>query len=188
MKNQLGGALALAVVCAGTAAAQAPAPMPMAGKGEAVTITGCVLAGTKENSVVLTHVIEGAAAKETPQMWLGAEGMVTPDGASQQQVIYWLNHESIKKMREHIGHRVEIKGEVTDVSTGTVKVDKEPGKDGRDNKVTVDGRGKEAKAKTEGDVGAGPTTAVGEHKVETTTMPLHRIKVDSVRMVAATCP
>ena len=130
----VGGALALALACGGVATAAEP----LAGKGDAVTITGCVLAGTQDGSVVLTHVSEAAAGGGPREAWLGAEGMAEPGGA--QQVAYWLNHDSVKKVREHIGHRVEIKGHVSDVSQGNVTVDREPGKDGRDNKVTVEAR------------------------------------------------
>jgi hypothetical protein len=183
MRGYLGGALALALACGGIAAAE---PAPLAGKGDAVTITGCVLAGTQDSSVVLTHVSEAAAGGGPREAWLGAEGMAEPGG--EQQVAYWLNHESVKKVREHIGHRVEIKGHVSDVSQGSVTVDREPGKEGRDNKVVVEGRGKEATAKTEKSVTGGPAAAPGTHSEVTKPMSIHRIDVDSVRMLSTTCP
>ena len=57
-------------------------------------------------------------------------------------MIYWLSKDSVKKMRGLAGQQVEVMGTVTDVSMGTVKVRQEPGKDGRDNKVEVDARGR----------------------------------------------
>ena len=104
------------------------------------------------------------------------------------EVIYWLSKDSVKKMRGLAGHQVEVTGTVTDVSMGTVKVRQEPGKDGRDNKVEVEARGKDASAKTEKPVEPGPTPPQGMKVKEKKTLPTYRIQVDTVRDIAATCP
>ena len=153
-------------------------------EGSAVTITGCVMASDSD-SFVLTHVQKagGTPAPGTNAM-LGAGGMEP----ATNDVIYWLSKDSIKKMRGHVGHKVEVMGKITDVSTGTVQVKQEPGKSGPDNKVEVDARGKDASGKTDRPVEPGPAPRMGSKVEETKTMPVHRIDVDTVRMIAATCP
>ena len=183
MNNLLvGGGLALGLGLASIAGAAQPDPTM---KGSVVTITGCV-AGSDSDSFVLTHVQkvapDGVPIPNAPA--LGAAGMEGGAG----EVIYWLSKDSVKKMRGHVGQQVEVTGPITDVSMGTVKVREEPGKDGRDNKVEVDARGKEASAKTERPVEPGPPPAPGTRVEKTKTLPTYRIQVDTVRMVAATCP
>jgi hypothetical protein len=182
MKNiLLGTSLALAL---GLTAVVAAAETPEAVKGSPVTITGCV-AESDSDSFVLTHVQNisepGAVARNVS---LGATGL---QGGS-AEVIYWLSKDSIKKMRGHVGQRVEVTGTITDVSTGTVEIKKEPGKDGPDNKVEVDARGKDASAKTDRPVEPGDPPPPGVKVEKKKTLPVHRIKVDTVRMVSATCP
>lgn len=172
-------------VALGLATTAAAGTSPAA-KGQKVTINGCVLAGTSSGSVVLTHVSEGSATIGK-DVWLGAEGM-TP-GPQPQQVIYWLSHDSVKDVRAHAGHRVEITGTVTDVKPhGLVETKKEPGKEGRDNKIEVNAPHKDAKAKTEKDLGVGNVAASGQKLEETVAMPTVRIQVASVKSVATTCP
>jgi hypothetical protein len=183
MKNLLVVAgLVLGLGLATVARAAEPDP---AMKGSVVTIIGCV-AGSDSDSFVLTHVQklspEGTPIANTAA--LGAKGM---EGGA-EEVIYWLSHDSVKKMRDHVGHQVEVTGKVTDVTMGTVKLRQEPGKDGRDNKVEVDARGKDASAKTERPVEPGPTFAPGTKVKEKRTLPTYRIQVDTVKMVAPNCP
>jgi hypothetical protein len=184
MKNLLvGGGLALGLGLATVAGAAPPDP---AKKGSVVTITGCV-AGSDSDSFVLTHVqkvaTDGTPIPNAPPS-LGATGMEGGAG----EVIYWLSKDSVKKMRGHVGHQVEVTGPITDVSMGSVKVRQEPGKEGRDNKVEVDARGKEASARTERPVEPGPPPAPGTRVEEKKTLPTYRIQVETVRMVAETCP
>ena len=154
-------------------------------KGTAVTLQGCV-AGSDSDSFVLTHVQKIAPPDNVPPTGasLGATGM---EGGS-AEVIYWLSHDSVKKMRGHVGQRVEVMGKITDISTGTVKVREEPGKPGRDNKVEVAARGKDASAKTERPVEPGPTPPPGTRIEEKKTLPTYRVEVDTVRMIAPVCP
>ncbi|HVD78536.1 MAG TPA: hypothetical protein VNH43_13055, partial [Vicinamibacteria bacterium] len=67
------------------------------------------------------------------------------------------------------------------VSEGELEVKTNPAKS-PDTSIQVKARGKEAKARTTDETGA-----EGRIKEERT-MPVHRIKVRSVRMVAPTCP
>ena len=181
MKNLLAvGGLALGV--AAFAGAAEPDPSM---KGNVLTLTGCVVASDSD-SFVLSHVqkVSPDGAPIPNGQALGAHGM---EGGP-EEVIYWLSKDSVKKMRGLAGHQVEVTGTVTDVSTGTVKVRQEPGKDGRDNKVEVEARGKDASAKTEKAVEPGPPVPAGTKVKETKTLPAYRIQVDTVRDIAANCP
>src|SRR5207247_10052847 len=100
--------------------------------------------------------------------------------------IYLLSHESVPLMRGHLGHKVQVTGTITDLSSGTVRIKQEPGKPGPDNKITVEARGKEASAKTETSVKAGPAP-VGKSDEEKN-LPVRRVKVDTVKVLSTTCP
>jgi hypothetical protein len=182
MKNSF----ALAGLVLGLAAVAGAADPDPNMKGSLVTLTGCV-AGSDSDSFVLTHVQkvspDGAPIPNAAPA-LGAHGM---EGGS-EEVIYWLSKDSVKKMRGLTGQRVEVTGTITDISTGTVKVRQEPGKDGRDNKVEVDARGKDASAKTEQPVAAGAAPPVGMKVKEKKTLPTYRVQVDTVRSIAPSCP
>jgi|CXWL01.1.fsa_nt_gi hypothetical protein len=164
---------------ASVAVAQEPAKESV--KGRNVTISGCVITD-KEQSFVLTHVQELAGPSTTaPSATL--DGMAGLKGGT-PGVIYWLSSDSVKLMRGHVGHKVQVMGEITDLSTGTVRVQQEPGKDGPDNKVEVTARDKDSGGKTDQPVVTGPTGKTDT----TTTLPVRRIKVDTVKMLSTTCP
>jgi hypothetical protein len=181
LKSSLAVGLGLATL----AAADKPATQAVKGsavKGSAVTISGCVITD-KQNSFVLTHVEEISGPRSpvsTPV--LGATGM---EGGG-AEVIYWLSQDSVKLMRGHLGHKVQVTGTITDLSTGTVRVKEEPGKPGPDTKIEVAARGKEAHGKTDTPVEAG--TAPVAKSDETKTLPVRRVKVDTVKLLATTCP
>lgn len=182
MKKQfLLSSLAMGLGLATAAAAQEPAKDSV--KGRNVTISGCVVTD-KEDSFVLTHVQEIAGPRSTAQS-ATLDGMAGLKGGS-PGVIYWLSSDSVKLMRGHIGHKVEVMGEITEVSTGTVRVQQEPGKDGPDNKVEVVARDKDSSGKTDEPVVTGPASTV---KTDTTqSLPVRRIKVDTVKLLSKTCP
>jgi hypothetical protein len=92
----------------------------------------------KDNSYVLTHVAEVSGPGTTVSApTLKAMSGVQGGG---QDVIYWLSSDSIKLVKEHVGHKVEVTGVITKESTGTVRFKQEPGKSGADNKVEVTAR------------------------------------------------
>jgi hypothetical protein len=151
-------------------------------KGSTVTISGCVLMD-KDSSFVLTQVEEvSGPTTSAPNATLGAMSGLKGGAPG---VIYWLSEDSVKMMREHLNHKVEVTGVITDVSSGTIRVKQEPGKDGPDNTVKVEARNKEATVKTDMPVSTGPEATV--KKDETQTMPVRRVKVDTVKMISATC-
>jgi hypothetical protein len=154
-------------------------------KGAAMTISGCVVVDKdKDNSVVLMDVQEiSGPSSVVPNPTLTGMGLT---GGS-LNTIYWLSSETVKLVRPHDGHRVEISGTITDVSTGTTKITQEPGKPGPDNdiKIEVSARGKEASVETEKPIIPGPTPVTKTE--ETKTLPVRRIKVETVKMLSSTC-
>jgi hypothetical protein len=124
-----------------------------------VTITGCLLAGTRPDTFVLKNVTDSAGRSA--------------------DVIYWLS--STRGLKDHVGQTIEVTGPVVAISEGELEVKTNPAKS-PDTTIQVKARGKEAKARTTDDTGAEGRTK------EERTMLVHRIKVRSVRMVAPTCP
>ena len=130
------------------------------GRYSPVTIRGCLLAGTQPDTFVLKNVTDttGQAA----------------------DLIYWLS--STRGLKDHVGHTIEVTGPVVAVSTGEVEVKTDPAKS-PDTTIEVKARGKEAKARTNDEAAIGSDTRTKEER----TLPVHRIKVRSLRMVAPTC-
>ena len=177
--------LALGLGLATVAVAEAPSKDKDSVKGAAVTISGCVVTD-KENSFVLSHVEEVSGPNSPKASSPTAAAMTGMKGGGPSEVIYWLSEDSVKLMRGHVGHKVQVTGVITDLSTGTVRVKQEPGKPGpdNDNKIEVTARGKESTGKTDKPLGSGPAVKSDE----TQTLPVRRVKVDTVKMLAATCP
>src|SRR5688572_29701520 len=92
--------LSLGVLILGsTMAAGAQIPAPEGGDKvlrEPLTLTGCVAAGTKANTFVLTNVQRTDA----------------PATVSADTIVYWLS--SPDKLKGHAGHEVEIEGVLED--------------------------------------------------------------------------
>lgn len=180
MKKVLLSGLALSLGLTGVASAQEAKNSVV---GSMMTITGCVITD-KENSFVLTHVEEISGPRST-------EGNATLGGMSgltggAPGVIYWLSSDSVKKMRGHLGHKVQASGKITDVSEGTIRVKQDPGTDGPDNKVEIEARDKDSKAHTDQPVVTGPEAV--KKMDETTALPVRRIKVDKIKVLAKVCP
>ena len=180
MSRFLLSGLALGLGLATVAVAQDPGRDSV--KGSLMTINGCVVTG-KEDSFVLTHVEEISGPTSTgPNATLDA--MAGLKGGA-PGVINWLSSDSVKLMRGHLGHKVQVTGRITDVSAGTVTLTQEPGKIGPDNSVKVEARDKESSGKTDEPVVTGPVST-GKAE-ETQKLPVRRIKVDTVKMLAPTC-
>lgn len=140
-------------------------PAPTHTVGKAVTLTACVTKGEKPDTFVLTHT---------------ADVPVHP--ATMGRVAYWLD--SVKQLREHVGHQVRVQGTITDVTQSEMEV-----KLGDDEKggwtVEIEGPGRDVQtsAKTAGVPGAGRADEEGDLK-----LTLVKLKVTDVAMAAPTCP
>lgn len=80
--------------------------------GELVTLTGCVTAGEKPNTYLLTELAVGNKPVGTA-------------GAGVEPPIYWLDPPG--KLKPHVGHKVAITG-VYDADVDTTKVKEKDGK------------------------------------------------------------
>lgn len=182
MSTFLSTSLVLSLVLVPWSAADEKAPETV--KGAKVVLTGCVITD-KEHSFVLTQVEELSGPASTTTSTATPAAMSGMKDGGPNEVIYWLSEDSIKLMRGHLGHKVEVAGVITDVSMGTVRTKQEPGKKGPDNKVEVEARGKESTVETDKPVGSGAPALVKSD--QTQSLPVRRVKVDTVRMIAATC-
>jgi hypothetical protein len=147
------------LVTAATAGAQTPS-----GKGdhkimrEPITLTGCVNAGSKPDTYMLTNV----AKADTP---VGTSGTVEPN------VIYWLT--SPGKLKPHVGHQVQVVGILDDdVKTTKVKA--------KDGKVEI----KKGDKKVELPEG---TTAADALKPDGNKRTSYKVEVQSVKMLSESC-
>lgn len=126
-------------------------------KDSAVTISGCVKAGTAPDSFLLVNVhnMSGTAAADSPAM------------------VYWLDH-SVAKLKPHVGHSVEVTGTIEKERSGEIKVKDE--KHGV-TKVEVKKGADKVEAKT-----TNPPLPEG-----TTGADVVKLKVKSIRMLASSC-
>jgi hypothetical protein len=124
-----------------------------------ITLTGCVTAGTEKNTYVLNNVIRSDA----------------PPGATSPTAVYWLD--SPEKLKGHVGHRVEIEGTLdTDVDKTAVKE--------KDGKVSLTRERTKTVTAPPGSAAAQDAKALGTE----TKHPGYKVKVKTVKMLAAGCP
>jgi hypothetical protein len=130
-----------------------------------VTITGCVNAGAASNTFVLTRVEEVSAAQTRPA-----------------DSIYWLS--TTKGLKEHVGHKISV--------TGTFSPERDAGKTGKlkiesnpttgEEKVVLENGMKRVELKSEpGAVGTSGVKAEIER-------PYRRLEVQTIKMIASSCP
>ena len=151
--------LALALAAVSTVAAQdKTTPQP-------ITLTGCVAAGTKANTYLLTNVTTSV----TP-VPVGTSGNTSSNTAAP---FYWLD--SPGKLKGHAGHRVEVVGMLDDdIDKTTSEI--------KDGKVVVKTEGAR---KVEVPVGTSGTVAAAMPALK---QESYKVKVKSVRMLDGNCP
>jgi len=156
MKKQL-LALGVAAFCsAGLAAARDDVP---------VTITGCVHAGTDDDSFVLTDVVDLNESTHAPAT-----------------NVYWLS--TTKGLKQHVGQKVEV--------TGTYSPSRDAGKTARIKIETDDDDGATTlaiengmkKAETSEPGAVGTSGVIGETTIE---KPYRRLEVRNIKMIAESC-
>lgn len=133
--------------------------------GSKLTINTCVEKGQKDDSFVMTHLV------------------ATPAHApSHGRVIYWLD--SVKPLRSHVGHQVQIMGTITDVDQEELEV--KLGEDGKGGwTVEVEGPAGRPVVATPAQLGVSTAGRESGHDDIKTTVV--KVKIDSLTMVAATC-
>lgn len=132
-------------------------------KGSTVTLTSCVEKAQKDDTYVLTHVAD-----------------VPVHAATHGRVVYWLDKETSKKLRPHVGHQIRVSATVADIK----KEEMELKATDAGIYVEVEGPGRDVRAKPD-KVGVAAGGAPEKHDITTTVV---KLKVDRLDMVAANCP
>ena len=133
-------------------------------KGSSVMLTSCVEKGQKDDTYVLTHVADVPSHPAT-------------HGG---RVVYWLDRDTAKKLKPHVGHQIRLAGTVSDVD----KREMEMKATDEGMLVEIEGPGKDVRT-TPNKAGIPPATAMAGRDARTT---LVKLKVDKLDMVAANCP
>ena len=133
-----------------------------------ITLTGCVTAGEKANTYMLTHVSTSVTPLPVGTSGTTAAGMAAP--------FYWLD--SAGKLKGHAGHRVEVIGMLDDDIDKTTS----ERKGGKVVVKTEGGRRVEVPESTSSAAAAGAPIS-GETKRLS-----YKVKVKSVRMLGGGCP
>ena len=164
MKTQLAAAgLSLALAMAGsmpTSAAQDPDHKKFE-KGSTVTLQGCVVEAEKKGTFVLNNVREWPIAATD----MGKHG----------KRMYWI--EKTDKLKDHVGHTIQVVGKITDVSKSEMEF-----KDGG-FKVEIEGPGRDVVTPA---ANAGVNVQNRPNK-DDIPITLLKLAIDKVTMVASNC-
>lgn len=79
-------------------------------KGAKVTIQGCVVAGEKDGTFLLTHVTEAHGG--------------SPGTGKYGPRFYWLD-KTADELKAHVGHTIQVRGTIVDIEES--EVEREPG-------------------------------------------------------------
>ena len=158
-------AAGLTIAAATTAAAQG-ADAAKYDKGSTVTIQGCVVAGEKPGTFVLTGVTESPVGR-------------SPDGKYGPR-FYWLD-KTADDLKPHVGHVIQVRGVIADVEES--EIEREPGGWNHGVRVAIELPGQ--------DVLTSPRTAgipVADRASHTDKkITLLKLDVQALTMVATTC-
>ena len=130
-------------------------------KGSTVTLQGCVVAGDKKDTFVLTNVREWPIANSD----IGKHG----------KRMYWI--EKTDKMKDHLGHTIRLTGKITSVEKSEMEF-----KDGG-FKVEIEGPGRDVVTPANN---AGVSTETRPNK-DDVPITLLKLKVDDIKMTESTC-
>jgi hypothetical protein len=147
---------------------------------QAVTIRGCVVAGTEPDTFLLTNVTEVPPGKLQEQP--------VPKDTKGRDVLYWLS--STRGLKKEIGQRVEVNGtiEPDKPKEGKTTVAEDPSKR-RDLTNKIASGGRSVKAKTDSQPESDPATKADtlvKSSDKETERVVYRLKVSSLRSVG-TC-
>jgi hypothetical protein len=133
--------------------------------GQNVTLTSCVEKGQTPDTFILTKTSDVPVHPPT----LG-------------RVVYWLD--TVKPLREHVGHQVRVVGSITEVKQGEMEV-----KLGDDEKggwvVEIEGPGRDVRTTPEK---AGVAVEGRESQKDDIKTTVVKLKVSDVTMTSSTCP
>lgn len=137
-------------------------------KGATVTLQGCVVAAEKKDTYVLTNVREWPIANSD----MGKYG----------KRYYWIDKAG-KDMKDHLGHTVQVIGKISDVEKSEIEF--KTGENGVGMNVEVEGPGKDVVTSGgNANVSVPAGQKAGKNDIPIT---LLKLKVDEIKMTAATC-
>jgi hypothetical protein len=123
MKSLFAGTC-LAAVCAVGLAAQTPTSQPPASSSaqkddKAVTVTGCLKAGSTAGTYELTNAKMGSSSGSSATGTSGAAGAAGSASASAGQTIKLTGDPSGAKLSDHVGHTVQVTGKIAGAGSST---------------------------------------------------------------------
>jgi hypothetical protein len=141
-----------------------------------VTLTGCVVRGEDAgDGFLLTNVTGDSQARHAPGTTV-APGPIGTSGAA--TVLYWLEEDD--ELEAHVGHRVEVKGELEgDLKAGEIEIDRE----GAWTELTVRSEGRRLTARVPQSIFV---TSPGARD-DSVDVLVRKVDVERVRMIAASC-
>ena len=136
-------------------------------KGSMVTLQGCVTAAEKKDTYVLTNVREWPVGDSD----MGKYG----------KRYYWIDKAG-KDLRQHGGHTIQVVGKISDVSKSEIEL--KAGESDGGMTVEIEGPGKDVRTTAENaQVGA----ITGKSEKKDIPITLLKLKVDDIKMIAASC-
>lgn len=166
------------VASVGLAAALAavPAFAASAAAADDVTLAGCLVKAEGDgNPYLLINTPAQPALNQTP-----SKPDVSPSGvgttAEFRTVFYWL--EGDRELKPHVGHRVEVEGDLDDADPGEIKIERKD----RWTELTVKSHGDSLKAEVPHESVLG-----GQDDKRKGDVVVRRVKVEKVKMLGATC-
>ena len=157
--------LTLCLVMSTATVASAQTPSPKGGDKivpEPITLTGCVAAGTENNTYMLSNVVRVDEAAKP----------VGTSGSTGAEAFYWLD--SPGKLKGHVGHQIQVIGMLDDdVDKTNVKA--------KDGKVEVTTEHTKKVVVPEGTAAAAAAGPANTQRLS------YKVKVQSVRMLSESC-
>ena len=147
-----------------------------AGGDEKIKLNGCLVKAEGDDGYLITN-LPGEPASSTADRNVATSAIGTSGAFS--TVFYWLRNDD--DLKEHVGHRVEIEGELKgDIKEGEIKLDR------KDNwtELEVKSGGDEMKAKVPNAYIFPDPTRDKDRKISTL---VRKVDVDQVKMLSANC-
>jgi len=134
-------------------------------KGATITLQGCVIAGEKKDTYVLGQVQEWPVGSSE----MGKHG----------RRMYWIDKKG-DDMKAHLGHLIQLTGKITDVKKSEIEMEDATRNEGLVVEIEGPGRNVETSAANAG--------VAASHGTKDIPITLLMLKVEELKMVAATCP
>ncbi len=164
---------AIVMAVAPAASAQAQASKDAKAK-QPVTLQGCIVAGQDKGTFAMTGVQEIAAAY----------AVTVPSEAHGRRVVFWLDRQ--KEIATHAGHKVEVKGRVTEVIEGEIELKAGSKNDGA-LMVEFEGPGKDVRIPNSvigAEIGTSGRVAAEKNDIKTFLM---KVAVETIRPIDGAC-